>query len=588
MSEAPTRTRALSSYLRWILRGHVRPALLVAGLSVVAALCEAALLALVAATVSAIASPTRLFELHSRWLGDISLGVPTLLGIGVGAVLGRALMQILVGTVDSRTVARWEAERRRRLVEGFLAASWDLQAGERAGRLQTLMTENLGQAGRSLHSFAGGIVAVANFAILLLAALTISLVPGLIMLAVALALFAITRPISSWARTHTNARARHNVAFAAAVNETVELAREARVFNVSQPFAVQVARWIERIRHERVLVAFAAVLLPAVYQNLAGLAILGGLALVYSVGSAALAAQAAVAFMLIRALTYAQSLQNVYHHIVEALPYIDQLEDTEAEFARARPSDGTTTVARIDRMSFEDVSYSYEPGRRPAVAKVSFAVERGEAIGIVGPSGSGKSTLVQLLLRLREPQSGQIRVNGTLLTEYTRASWFDRVSYVPQEPRLLVDTVEANIRFHRDGVSRDDVERAARLAGLHDEIVARPDGYATPVGPRGEGFSGGQRQRLCIARALLRQPEVIIFDEPTSALDVHAEAVVSEALARLKGSATLFIIAHRLSTLRVCDRVMVLQEGRLQSFSSSEELARDEGYFAEALRLAQL
>jgi ABC-type multidrug transport system fused ATPase/permease subunit len=159
---------------------------------------------------------------------------------------------------------------------------------------------------------------------------------------------------------------------------------------------------------------------------------------------------------------------------------------------------------------------------------------------------------------------------------------------VPQEPRLLVDTVAANIRFLREGVSDADVERAARLAGLHDEIAARPEGYATLVGPRGEGFSGGQRQRMCIARALVRKPDVIIFDEPTSALDVHAEAVVQEALARLKGTATLFIIAHRLSTLRVCDRVMVLQEGRLQSFASSEELARNEGYFADALRLAQL
>ena len=179
-------------------------------------------------------------------------------------------------------------------------------------------------------------------------------------------------------------------------------------------------------------------------------------------------------------------------------------------------------------------------------------------------------------------------VNERPADELAAADWFGKLGFVPQEPQLLTATVAENIRFYRPEIDEPTIVAAARQAGVHDEIMRMEQGYETPVGERGSRLSGGQRQRICIARALAADPHVMIFDEPTSALDVHSEARIQESLARLKGRVTLFIVAHRLSTLNICDKVMVLRDGRLRSFGPQEELAATDEYYGEALRLSQV
>jgi ATP-binding cassette, subfamily B, bacterial len=232
------------------------------------------------------------------------------------------------------------------------------------------------------------------------------------------------------------------------------------------------------------------------------------------------------------------------------------------------------------------VWFAYEPGR-PVLFDVSFGAQRGEVIGIVGPSGAGKSTLVQLLLRLREPTSGRVMADGRNLQRLSLNGWYQRVTFVPQEPRLFSGSVASNIRFFRD-VDPEDIVRAAKLANMHDEIRAWPRGYATPVGERGGELSLGQRQRLCIARSLVGEPDVVVLDEPTSSLDPRSESLVREALSALAPRVTLFIIAHRLSTLDTCDRIMVLQAGRLQGFDEPRQLEHSSPFYREALRLSGL
>ena len=159
------------------------------------------------------------------------------------------------------------------------------------------------------------------------------------------------------------------------------------------------------------------------------------------------------------------------------------------------------------------------------------------------------------------------------------------VAYVPQDPRLLHASAADNIRYFRD-FDRDAVERAARLAGIHDEIVSWPEGYDTLVGPRADAVSGGQEQRLCLARALVAQPAMLVLDEPTSALDPHSEKLIQQSLRALKGRVTLFIVAHRLTTLGLCDRLMVIREGRLEAFGSTQALSTENAYFKSASLLS--
>jgi ABC-type multidrug transport system fused ATPase/permease subunit len=201
---------------------------------------------------------------------------------------------------------------------------------------------------------------------------------------------------------------------------------------------------------------------------------------------------------------------------------------------------------------------------------------------VVGPSGSGKSTLAQLLLRLREPTSGEVDVDGVDARSFTESSWRRHVALVPQQAHLLHGTVAENIAFLRPWVDDAAIERAARDAGIHDEILALPAGYQTSVGASTRDLSGGQVQRISIARALAGSPSVLVLDEPTSALDVHSEAIVQDTMESLRHRMLVVIVAHRLSTLSICDQLVVLRDGVVEAFGPPSEVMASSPFFAMA------
>jgi subfamily B ATP-binding cassette protein MsbA len=235
----------------------------------------------------------------------------------------------------------------------------------------------------------------------------------------------------------------------------------------------------------------------------------------------------------------------------------------------ARPLRGSPTTVEL-----RDVSFGY--GGRAALQHVSVSIHRGETIGIVGPSGSGKSTLVALLLRFYDPTHGSIEIDGVDIRQIRVADLIDTFALVQQDSFLLQGTVAENIRFARPDASMADVIAASKAANLHDEIMEMERGYDTLIGtgPDARGLSGGQRQRLCIAAALLKNAPVLLLDEATSSLDSVSEAAVQVAINRLMLGRTTFMIAHRLSTLRHADRILVLDDGKLVGVGRHDELLR--------------
>jgi ATP-binding cassette subfamily B protein len=211
---------------------------------------------------------------------------------------------------------------------------------------------------------------------------------------------------------------------------------------------------------------------------------------------------------------------------------------------------------------FCDVSFAYEPNR-PVLNDVSFAVEPGERVGIAGPTGAGKSTLMNLLTRLYDPTSGGILLDGVDLRDYKLADLRNQFGIVLQEPVLFSTSLGENIAYARPEASEAEIEAAAKAANAHDFIVALPDGYATQVGERGMRLSGGERQRISLARAFLKDAPILVLDEPTSSVDIRTEAVIMEAMERLMAGRTSFMIAHRLSTLDVCERRLEIERGRV-------------------------
>jgi ABC-type multidrug transport system fused ATPase/permease subunit len=274
---------------------------------------------------------------------------------------------------------------------------------------------------------------------------------------------------------------------------------------------------------------------------------------------------------------YGQQVQTGYQGMLTALPFLDRLFDAQRHYEQSAVSPGSLGLRTTQSLAFDRVHFAYNPGQ-PVLSDITFDVAAGEAVGIIGPSGAGKSTLVQILLGLRSPDSGQYLVNGTPAAQFIRADWHKQFAYVPQQPRLLHASVTDNIRFFR-ALDDSAVERAARLAGIHDDVMSWPNGYETIIGPRADAISGGQQQRICLARALAATPTVLILDEPTSALDPHTESLIQQSLVALRKNLTLFVVAHRMSTLDICDRLMIIIDGRLQAIGPVAELRTRSAYY---------
>jgi subfamily B ATP-binding cassette protein MsbA len=242
-------------------------------------------------------------------------------------------------------------------------------------------------------------------------------------------------------------------------------------------------------------------------------------------------------------------------------------------------SPAATRPARFERrIRFESVGFEYLPGH-PILTNISFTVEAGEVIAVVGPSGSGKTTLVDLIPRFYDPVSGRILFDETDIREFDLKSLRSLMGMVTQEVILFNDTVRSNIAYGDQSCSFERIVEAARAANAHEFIAALPNGYDTVVGERGTRLSGGQRQRLSIARAILKDPRVLIFDEATSALDTESELLVQEAIDRLLRGRTTFVIAHRLSTVQNADRILVLDDGRLREVGTHSELIGSNGMY---------
>ncbi len=239
------------------------------------------------------------------------------------------------------------------------------------------------------------------------------------------------------------------------------------------------------------------------------------------------------------------------------------------------------------RVVFEDVGFVYPDGRF-GLSGLSFVADPGLTVALVGPSGAGKSTALALIPRLHDATSGAVRLDGADVRDVTLTSLRDAIAYVGQDALLFDDTVEANIRMGRPGASAAEVTAAAAAAAAHDFITALPEGYATMVGTSGGRLSGGQRQRVALARALLRDPRVLLLDEATSALDAESEAAVQEALARLRQGRTTIVVAHRLSTVRDANLVIVLADGRAVEQGTHAGLLRHNGLYARLVRTQAL
>lgn len=326
----------------------------------------------------------------------------------------------------------------------------------------------------------------------------------------------------------------------------------------------------------------------------------GGQALVFLVGGlwvlngtpgtlgAGVTIGALVTFLdyVIRLMRPARKLPKIIDAHQEGVASASRIAEVSSnDEARAQLNDGQQIDTIADRIEFRNVKFSYDDSKPPTIDDVSFAVEAGSSVGIVGRTGAGKSTLVKILLRLYSDFEGSITIDGVDIEDASRESLRKLTGYVSQEPFLFTGTVAENIAYGAGDPTIDQIVAAARDAKAHQFITDLPHGYETEVGERGVKLSGGQRQRITLARALVRDPDMLIIDEGTSAIDNETQFLIRENLESFSSDRTTFRISHRISTVRNADQILVLDDGRIAERGTHEELLDRNGLYSHLWRI---
>ncbi len=482
-------------------------------------------------------------------------------------------------------VAAVTTEQRLRLARAYLNTSWGIQHSEPAGRLQELLTSFVTRITNAVTALTSAITAGLSLAAFMATGVAVDPLSTLAILVVLGAVGGILTPLRRAIRRRGKRNAQAGLSFSNSVSELGSLGLEMQTFGAKDSFADRLEQLSQRFTTTQYRTQLLQGVLPHVYLSLAYAAVLVGVAALTLSGISDLGAIGAVILLMLRSLSYGQQLSTYSAAIASYLPFLETVDETVNRYTGAPAADGSAQPDGVTPIVATDVEYRYTP-EQTTLSNVNFTLEAGEALGVIGPSGAGKSTLAQLLLGLRSPTGGTLRVAGVPLDEVDRTWWSQRVSFVAQDAKLITGTVAENIRFFREGISAQDMRRAAQQANILSDIEELPGGFDTHLGERGGSLSGGQRQRLSIARALANGPQLLVLDEPTSALDGLSEALIRETLAGLHGHLTVVIIAHRMSTLDNCDRIMVIEHGEITALGTPVVLRADSGFYRSALAVA--
>lgn len=564
------------------LSGERRIVVGLAGLAVIAAQAESAALVLIALIADAAARGAAITQLS---VGPISmdLDVPLAGVLTIVAIVVAAIVIFTYGRLSARTFARLERISRDDIVASYAGADWEYQATLKSSRVQGRILRLMDARAKAFAGVVGWVRALATIAVFVAVAAVMSPLAAVVIVMFGAVLSLAVLPIRRRIVRLATRAADEEVGLSADVAEAADHGPDVHIFGAWPAFVGRFGTRSHSLEGIRARLGTVKSLMPVVYQYGAlTLILLIMLVAVASDTSGEIGQFAAAALLLLRSVQYGQKLQHSLQDVAESVPRIELLNrELTVPPPRVRP--GNEPLHSVDRLELRSVSYQYPGSTKYALSGVSLDLRPGTIVGVAGPSGSGKSTLAQILLRVRWPTSGRYLMNGRLAEEYSPASWNRCVSHVPQHPRLLHGSLAENVSFFDDSISRDQLAASLKAVGLEELMEGLPGGLDTPLGPTGRSLSGGQVQRLGIARAFAREPRLVILDEPTSALDVDSERIVKDALASLRrrSDVLVVVIAHRPSTLALCDEMVVLQEGQVAAAGRSADVALHNDFLAK-------
>ena len=496
-----------------------------------------------------------------------------LLGFILALFILRAVSMMVFGYIRGWITADFLGAESADMLGRTLRASWPFLLHQKIGTMHNTLVRDIQRSGSLLEVMGQVIQSFTGFLMYLLVAINISLTMTLYTMGGGAVLFLIIRPLFKRTRRIAEDLAGVEKLFAQFLSEHIIGMKSIKAAGAERPAIAKGGAHVRALRSLLIRSALVRAASSSLFQPFSIFFVVMLFLLTYHTPSFSIISFAAALYLIQKIFTYLESGQNALHAVSELAPYAEHVLQFKKnlDLHKESPVLGSKPFVFEKTLEGRDLSFSYVEGR-PVLKHVDFILRAGETVGLVGPSGAGKTSVADLLLRLFKPPSGELLLDGVSAESISVDLWRGRIGYVSQDVFLLNDTIEQNIRFYREGITKAEIEAAAKQANIHDFIASLPEGYQTRTGDRGVLLSGGQRQRVALARALVGRPALLLLDEATSALDHESERLIQESILKLRGSLTVFIIAHRPSTIEQVDTLLVLQNGRIVEQGPPKEL----------------
>ena len=494
--------------------------------------------------------------------------------------LARAVVLLLNNYIKIKITTNYSARLRKQLFTKMTNADWGHLLKQKLGHLDTLLITNVRYSESLFQCLSQSVTVISGLTMYVLVALNISVPITILTSVLGFFIFILFKPLLDRTRMLSNKLENLNREIAHFINEHVTGMKTVKATLSEEKVVKRGSDLFDAQKRYTIRALLYGILPDSLLQPIGLMYVLVIFAFAYKTPNFSLAALAAVVYLIEKMFIYIQQLQKLMQSINEYIPYLESVIRYENEAVESREiSEGVSQVSFKDSIEFKNVKFSYDGGKN-IFNNLNLKIKQGEMVGIIGPSGVGKTTIVDLILRFFKPTSGTITIDGQNIADIKLKKWRTEIGYISQDIFLLNDSIANNIKFYNEEVSDQDIESAAKMANIFDFVNSTSNKFQTVIGERGIMLSGGQRQRIIIARVLAGHPRILILDEATSSLDNESEREIQNVIDNLKGTITVIIIAHRLSTVKNVDKLVVLGDGEVQEEGSPEELLSDgDSYF---------
>lgn len=507
----------------------------------------------------------------------------------IALFFAKAVILFFTNYIATCISSNYEKNTRSALFKEVLSSNWPYLSKQKMGHLDQLLTTDIGTSSYLLFGTVGAILMLTKLIIYILVVVNLSVEIALLALICGLLVFLVFKPLLYRNTVAAKGVAEDYKGLAHFVNESIIGMKVIKSMSLEKAIERAGNLYFDRVKNLNIRLSLLRNITNVSMQPVGLIFIVGIFAFFYKTQGFNFATFAVVVYAINQVFLQIQAAQSQLHGLASTIPYLKNVISYQEEATHHRESDGGTMPFKFQNaIEVKDVAFNYAENQK-IVEGINITIKKGNLVGLIGPSGAGKTTVVDLLLRLLQPRTGHILLDGTDISKIALKEWREAVGYVSQDTFLINDTIENNIKFYNDKITKEEMEEAAKKANIYEFINALPDKFSTFVGERGTALSGGQRQRIALARVLARQPEVLILDEATSSLDNESEMLIQRSIEDLKRKTTIIIIAHRLTTVFAVDELYVLDGGRILENGSPQELInRTDSYFYRMYNLKKI